>query len=121
MKLLLVIVNEEYLKQVSKLFADNNISATIIASTGDFLQYGDTIFLLGIEEESANEVIQYLKIEMGEDEVVIKHQASEQKEPNARVSIFSLSISQYIKSRGGFIHNDRGKTEGAQFSPKESR
>lgn len=51
MKLVLIITNDEFRDQISEVLSDYDIKATLVSSSGDFLQFGEDVYLLGIQEE----------------------------------------------------------------------
>lgn len=119
MKLLMVIVNEEYQKLISSIFEQRECNATIIASTGDFLQYGDTIFLSGVDENMADDLIEEIRKKM---ETVSRGYVDKKKsmeEQSTDVSVFCLDIVEYIKC-GGKMPYDSNKVESTEFSIEES-
>ena len=116
MKLLMIIVNEEYQRLISSIFEQRGCNATIIASTGDFLQYGDTIFLSGVDDQGADELIGEIRKQMG---VVNGGQSNAIDEQNRDVTVFSIDIFQYVKC-GGQLPYERGKKESIEFSFEKS-
>lgn len=46
---------------LGKAFLENNIRATKLSSTGGFLRSGNTTFLIGIEDERIDEVLEIIK------------------------------------------------------------
>lgn len=121
MKLFMVIVNEEYQNVVSSIFQSQNCSATIIASTGDFLQYGNIIFLLGMEEEKANQLIRALKAELGSDLDEHKQTIVSQKiAVQSMVTVFCIDIIQYHKILGGERCNDQSDEQSTTIPTERS-
>ena len=51
MNLLMIIVNDEFQEEMLELLGENDYMATMVASTGEFLQYGNTTFILGVDDE----------------------------------------------------------------------
>lgn len=56
MKLILIMVCDDDKDRVNKNLIEAGFSPTLIASTGEFLQFGKSILLLGIESEKIAEV-----------------------------------------------------------------
>lgn len=56
MKLSLIMICDEDKEKVNKKLIEAGYSPTLIASTGEFLQFGKSILLLGIEEDKIQEV-----------------------------------------------------------------
>lgn len=101
MKLLMVIVNEEYQKRVSMIFQEYECSATMIASTGDFLAYGDTIFMVGVEEEKAELLLHVIEQEFQEKQKSENPIFSTKDYENGnRIKVFCLSISHFARANG---------------------
>lgn len=61
MKLVLIIICDEDKDRVLKKLTEQGYTPTFIASTGSFLEFGKSLFLLGVEEESLNDVKQLLQ------------------------------------------------------------
>ncbi|ABJ59003.1 cyclic-di-AMP receptor [Lactobacillus delbrueckii] len=61
MKLIIAIVQSEYVKRLQSAFVDNNVGATKLASTGGFLREGNTTFLLGVEDEDVDGVLKLIE------------------------------------------------------------
>ncbi|EKB54780.1 MULTISPECIES: cyclic-di-AMP receptor [Facklamia] len=61
MKLLVAIVQDQDQQILGKAFLENNIRATKLSSTGGFLRSGNTTFLIGIEDERIDEVLEIIK------------------------------------------------------------
>lgn len=62
-KLILLVVGEEHLKNITSVLMKHGYFATEIGNNGEFLQYGDAVLLLGVEDEKADQVIQVIKNE----------------------------------------------------------
>ncbi|GEP19106.1 cyclic-di-AMP receptor [Pediococcus argentinicus] len=60
-KLIIAIVQDKDANRVSDAFVDQNVRATKLSTTGGFLQAGNTTFMIGIEEERIDEVLQLIK------------------------------------------------------------
>lgn len=61
MKLILVIVQEKDSLLLSNIFNRENIRATKLSTTGGFLKSGNTTFIVGIQEERVEEVLNLIK------------------------------------------------------------
>lgn len=97
MKLLMVIVNEEYQKRIATIFQEYECSATVIASTGDFLSYGDTIFMVGVEEDKASFLMKMMEKEFHDTQTQDTDIFSAQESAEIRGKAFCLEISQFAK------------------------
>lgn len=111
MKFVMVIANEEYQSQVEEIFAHLQCHATMIASTGDFLQYGEIIYLLGIEEMQKEALFQLCGKVFLEDCSLI----------GSRVRIYSMNINHFLKCRGGISAYDREESDSTKFPVEGSR
>lgn len=60
MKLILAIVNDDDAMSVSSALNKAGISATKLATTGGFLKAGNTTFLIGLEDQRADEAIEII-------------------------------------------------------------
>lgn len=56
MKLIMIMVCDEDKEKVNKKLIEAGYSPTLIASTGEFLQFGKSIMLLGVEKEKIEEI-----------------------------------------------------------------
>lgn len=70
MKLMIVIVQDEDIKEVMNKLRQSSIRATKLSSSGSFLRQGNTTILIGIEEEKIQLVKDIIKETCKEREVV---------------------------------------------------
>lgn len=61
MKLIMAIVQNKDSNRLANEFIDANIRATKLSSTGGFLKSGNSTFMIGIEEERIDEVLNLIK------------------------------------------------------------
>ncbi len=61
MKLVISVVQDKDSNRLSSALIKEGFRATKLASTGGFLRAGNTTFLIGIEDERVQEVIQVIK------------------------------------------------------------
>ncbi|MGX7109110.1 cyclic-di-AMP receptor [Facklamia miroungae] len=61
MKLLVAIVQDQDQQGLGKAFLENDVRATKLSSTGGFLRSGNTTFLVGVEDERVEEVLEVIK------------------------------------------------------------
>lgn len=116
MKFLMLIISEEYQRLITEIFAHHKCDATIISSTGDFLEYGEIIYLLGIEEKKS-------KIVLDEIEEVVKNESrvrniassSDEQEEHMRIVAYNLGLTKFMKIGGGEVKHDQQVSEGAKF------
>ncbi len=93
MKLLIVIVNNDDAKAVSKALVKNRFYSTKLASTGNFLLSGNTTMLVGCQNEEVDKVIEVIKSEA--------HQRKKMVTPIAGISASLLSPSPIEVTVGG--------------------
>ncbi|MEG0368067.1 MAG: cyclic-di-AMP receptor [Coprobacillus sp.] len=53
---MLIIINEEDKEEVMQALSEHHFQATMVSTSGAFLQYGNTTYLLGIEDHQLEEV-----------------------------------------------------------------
>lgn len=70
MKLMIVIVQDEDIKEVMNKLRQNNIRATKLSSSGSFLRQGNTTILIGIEEDKVEYVKDIIKESCKEREII---------------------------------------------------
>lgn len=61
MKLVLAIIQDKDSTRLSNEFIDANIRATKLSTTGGFLKSGNTTFLVGVDDERVEEVLNIIK------------------------------------------------------------
>ncbi|MDF2961912.1 MAG: hypothetical protein K0S39_3647 [Paenibacillus sp.] len=61
MKLVVAVVQDKDSNRLSNALIKDGFRATKLASTGGFLRAGNTTFMIGIEDERINEVMQVIK------------------------------------------------------------
>ena len=61
MKLVLAIVQDKDADALAREFIQNNVRATKLATSGGFLKAGNTTFIVGIEDDRVNEVLEIIK------------------------------------------------------------
>lgn len=61
MKLIIAIVQDKDSSKLSNALVEADIRATKLSTTGGFLRSGNTTFLIGIEEERIDEVLEIIK------------------------------------------------------------
>lgn len=93
MKLLLIVANDEFIDEITSALIQNGFTATEVASTGEFVKYGDTILLLGVEDGLENQVIDILK--------KASHYSKNKELPFfGKVSVYVISLDEYAKIIG---------------------
>ena len=61
MKLLVAIVQDQDQQILGKALLENDVRATKLSSTGGFLRSGNTTFLIGVDEDRVEEVLEIIK------------------------------------------------------------
>jgi uncharacterized protein YaaQ len=85
MKLLLAMIRDEDMETVSHELVVSGFRVTRIASTGGFLRRGNTTFMIGVEDEKVEQVIQ-----------IMKTYCTQPSEPNqGRATVFVLNVAKY--------------------------
>jgi uncharacterized protein YaaQ len=57
MKLIIAVVQDEYVQSLMKEFVNHKYKATKLASTGGFLRSGNTTLLMGVEDYKVDDVL----------------------------------------------------------------
>lgn len=63
MKLIIAIIQDEYMSKVNKALMENKIRITKLSSTGGFLKGGNTTVFIGVESEEVDKVVEIIKNE----------------------------------------------------------
>lgn len=95
MTLIWLTVNGEYAQQLNSDLITAGYSITEIASTGDFLHYGSTIFLLCVETEKVKELIAYVKTKMQ----AYRHMENEEGS-QSDFTLYSIPLNKFKKIKG---------------------
>ena len=61
MKMVIAVVQDKDSHRLSTALVKANVRATKLASTGGFLKAGNTTFIIGVEDERVNEVMEIIK------------------------------------------------------------
>lgn len=61
MKLIIAIVQDEYVQNLIKEFVNHKYKATKLASTGGFLRSGNTTLLMGVEDDKVDDVLSIIE------------------------------------------------------------
>ncbi|MEG2909853.1 MAG: cyclic-di-AMP receptor [Erysipelotrichaceae bacterium] len=111
MKLMLIIVNEEDKEEVSSALSANNYQATMVSTSDDFLQYGNTTYLLGLDDHEVNRAVKLI-----EDNTTIRFTEEKIKDGEItgdnRAFLFLLDVYQYKRIEGdNLISDEQNKRE----------
>ncbi|WAM33708.1 cyclic-di-AMP receptor [Caldicellulosiruptor morganii] len=107
MKLLLVIVSDTDKNKVNLALVENGVQATIIYSTGGFLNRGTVTFMIGAEDDRVDEIIELIRKNVSERKEVCKSTlppalqtlffVSKQKIEQGGAVIFVIDIEEFLK------------------------
>ncbi|MEJ6400234.1 cyclic-di-AMP receptor [Nicoliella lavandulae] len=61
MKLLIAVIQDKDTSELQEEFIKNNIRATKLSTTGGFLKSGNTTYMIGIEDEKVDKVLDIIK------------------------------------------------------------
>lgn len=61
MKMIIAIVQDKDSNRLSNLFIESNIRATKLSTTGGFLKSGNTTFMIGVEDQRVEEILELIK------------------------------------------------------------
>lgn len=93
MKLIIAIIQDQYVNKVIRSLMENKIRTTRLSSTGGFLKSGNTTLLIGTKEKNIEKVENIIreqckstKIVEGQDEVTVKG-----------ANLFVVDIDQHVK------------------------
>ena len=96
MKLIIAIVQDDYMSKVAKALMESKISSTKLSSTGGFLKAGNTTLVVGVEDDQVDTVIDLIKSVSSTQKV--RKDRKDRKEVNiSAANIFVLDIDQYVK------------------------
>ena len=78
MKLIIAIIQDEYVNKVIRTLMDNKIRTTRLSSTGGFLKSGNTTLLIGAEEEEIDNITELIgeqtktkRVKEGKEEITV--------------------------------------------------
>ncbi len=97
MKLIVSIIQDEYINAVSKTLLDNKIRTTKLASTGGFLKSGSTTLFIGVDDEEVNKVVELIRNTCVSKKVPTKDGEGETCVTIGGANLFIMDIDQYIK------------------------
>ncbi len=93
MKLIIAIIQDDYVNKVIRILMDNKIRTTRLSSTGGFLKSGNTTLLIGTEEKEIDRIVDLIssqtkskKVKDGKEEVLV-----------GGANLFVIDIHDYIK------------------------
>lgn len=90
MKLIIVVLDNENSKRITKILLAQKLRATKLASSGGFLSLGNTTLLIGAEDERVEEVISLIDKEH-------KNKDKNTREDDSKIHIFVMPIDDYVR------------------------
>ena len=93
MKLIIAIVNDDYINKVIKVLMKNKVRTTKLSSTGGFLKAGNTTLLMGVEDENIDSVVDMIKHECKSTKV----QKGDEEITVSGANLFIMDIDKYLK------------------------
>lgn len=93
MKLIIAIIQDEYINKVVKALMTQKIRTTKLSSTGGFLKSGNTTLLIGVDDDKIDETVDLIKGQCGSNNV---------KDGDKEITVwganlFIMDIDQYVK------------------------
>ena len=93
MKLIIAVIQDEYMTKVNKALMENKIRITKLTSSGGFLKAGNTTVFIGVEDQEVDNVIEMIKNECTKTKT--KSNNSDIKPMAA--NLFIMDIDQFIR------------------------
>ncbi|HLR21507.1 MAG TPA: cyclic-di-AMP receptor [Tissierellaceae bacterium] len=93
MKLLIAIIQDEYVNKVGKALIKEKIRSTKLSSSGGFLRSGNTTLLIGTEEENIPNIIETIE----EQTKSTKVQEGDQEVTVGAANIFVVDMADHVK------------------------
>ena len=90
MKLIIVVLDNENSKKITKMLLSQKLSSTKLASSGGFLSLGNTTLLIGAEDEKVDGIISLI-----EKEHIKKDKKTEKYD--SKIHIFVMPIEDYVR------------------------
>lgn len=93
LKLIIAIIQDEYISKVIKVLMENRIRTTKLSSTGGFLKSGNTTLFIGVEDNEVDKVAEFIRKECASKKV---------KSGNGEITVgganlFVMDIDKYMK------------------------
>lgn len=93
MKLMIAIIQDEYINKVARVLMSEKVQATKLSSTGGFLKSGNTTLLIGCQDDKVDYVVELIKgqcksnsVKEGDMEITV-----------GGANIFILNIDDYAR------------------------
>lgn len=95
MKLIIAIIQDEYINKVVEDLMDNDIRTTKLSSTGGFLKSGNTTLLIGSEEEEVDGIVDIIRTHCGGEGKRVKSKDGQVKVGGA--NLFIIAMDRYLR------------------------
>lgn len=95
MKLVIAIIQDEYISKVLKSLMAEKVRITKLSSTGGFLKSGNTTLLVGVENDKLDNLVEIIRKQCKSTKVKVKDGDSEITVGGA--NLFIMDIDQYIR------------------------
>lgn len=93
MKLIIAIIQDDYISKVIKSLMESKIRTTKLSSSGGFLKAGNTTLLIGVNAEDVDKVVQLI-----EDQTRSKNVKSGNREVRVGgANLFVMDMDQHLK------------------------
>lgn len=93
MKLIIAIIQDEYISKIIKALMDNKIRTTKLSSTGGFLKSGNTTLFIGVEDNEVEKVTQIIRKQCGSKKV----KSGTREVTVGGANLFVMDIDKYMK------------------------
>ena len=93
MKLIIAIIQDDYIGKVIKTLMENKISTTKLSSSGGFLKAGNTTLLIGVDDDELDRVVELIKGETKSKSV----KAGNEEITVGGANLFIMDMDKYLK------------------------
>lgn len=93
LKLIIAIIQDEYISKIIKALMDNKIRTTKLSSTGGFLKSGNTTLFIGVEDNEVEKVTQIIRKQCGSKKV----KSGTREVTVGGANLFVMDIDKYMK------------------------
>lgn len=93
MKLIVAIIDDQYINEIAKTLMENKLRMTKLASTGGFLKAGNTTLLIGTEEKDMDNTIALIR-------GICEVKEGKRRTKNANIAganLFILDVEQHMR------------------------
>lgn len=93
MKLIVAVIQDEYVNKVLRDFTKEKIRTTKLSSTGGFLKAGSTTLLIGIEEDEKQKVVDIIR----KNTTSVKRTSGNEEIVVGGANLFVLDVDDFVK------------------------